>query len=176
MARARSLPKISTASPKSSVPSKRFKVREATTEDVDVLVRQRHMMMEDMRPRTEEEHLIGDTSYRKWALQKIRKRLLHCFIVTDRKGKVAGGGGVWLREVQPSAGHPAHLSPYLMSVYTEPKFRRKGVATLIVKAAEGWARGQGYARMNLHASRQGRKVYSALGWKRTWEMQTELTH
>jgi len=153
---------------------KGFTVRLATASDIDVLVRQRHLMFEDMRPRTEEEHRIGDAAYRKWALRKMRKGLLRCFIVTDGKGEVAGGGGVWLREVQPSPGHDARLMPYLLSMFTDPKFRRKGVATLVVREAERWARENGYSEMNLHASRKGRKVYAKLGWKRSWEMYAEL--
>lgn len=151
-----------------------FTVRAATEKDIDTLVHQRHMMFQDMRPRTAEEHRVQDRSYRSWALRKMRKGTLKCFLVTDPKGRVAGGGAVWLREVQPSPGRPARFSPYLMSVYTEPDFRRKGVATIVVKKAEKWARSNGYSEMNLHASKQGRKVYPTLGWKRTWEMSTEL--
>jgi len=153
---------------------KGFKIRAATPKDIDVLVHNRHMMFEDMRPRTVEEHRVGDTSYRKWALEKMKKRHLRAFIVTDGRGEVAGSGGLWLREVQPSPGRPARLSPYLLSMYTDPKFRRRGVATMIVREAERWARENGYTEINLHASRQGRKVYPKLGWKRSWEMYTEL--
>jgi GNAT superfamily N-acetyltransferase len=153
---------------------KTFRVRVATTKDIDVLVRQRHMMFEDMRPRTAEEHLVGDRAYREWAVGKMKKGHLRCYLVTDKKGEVAGGCGIWLREVQPSPGHGSRLMPYLLSMFTEPKFRRKGVATLVVKEAERWARASGYPSMNLHASKKGRKVYKKLGWKRGWEMYTEF--
>jgi len=152
----------------------KFKVKIATDDDIEVLVRQRHMMFEDMRQRTTDEHKMGDRAYRKWALQKMKMGLMRCYLVKDGKGKVVGGGAIWLREVQPSAGYPARLVPYLMSMYTEPEFRRKGVATLVVHEAEKWARSQGYSEMNLHASRQGRKVYPKLGWKRGWEMYIDL--
>ena len=48
----------------------------------------------------------------------------------------------------------------------EPKFRRKRVATLVVKEAERWAWASGYHSMTLHASKEGRKVYKRLGWER----------
>ena len=51
---------------------------------------------------------------------------------------------------------------------------RKGVARLVVKEAERWARANGYPSMNLHTSKKGRKVYKRLGWERGWEMCTEL--
>jgi len=151
-----------------------FKVKVATPRDVDILVHQRHMMFEDMRPRTEEEHRVGDAAFRKWVLRMMRKRLVRFYIVTNNRGDVAGGGGVWLREVQPSPGHDARLMPYLMSMFTESKFRRRGVATLVIREAERWASASGYPGMNLHASKAGRKVYAKLGWKRSWEMYTEF--
>lgn len=48
-----------------------FRVRRATVKDVDALVRQRHMMFEDMRHRTPEEHRIGDEAYGKWAIEML---------------------------------------------------------------------------------------------------------
>lgn len=151
-----------------------FKVIVATPKDIDILVRFRHEMFEDMGHRTAEEHRLNDVQFRRWAILKMKERKLRCFLVKAPDGESAGGGTVWLREVQPSPGRRAGVMPYLMSMYTEPKFRRKGVATLVVREAERWARDRGYPLMNLHASRKGRKVYAKLGWKRTWEMVTEL--
>ena len=63
------------------------------------------------------------------------------------------------------------MVPYVLSVYTRPEFRRKGLASMIVEEAMGWAKRHGYYKIVLHASKTGRKVYSQLGWKRTWEME-----
>jgi hypothetical protein len=43
-----------------------------------------------------------------------------------------------------------------------------------VKEAMKWAKRNGYSKMTLHASSAGRKVYTKLGWKRTWEMEASL--
>lgn len=152
----------------------RFKVVRATEKDIEVLVHQRHEMFEDIRHRSREEHRIGDESYRTWAIGRLRRRLLRCFLVTDVRGTIVAGGCVWLREEQPGPGFPSGPRPYLMSMYTEPRFRRKGIASLIVGEALRWARNNGYESMTLHASKAGRKVYSKLGWKRTWEMEFDL--
>jgi GNAT superfamily N-acetyltransferase len=104
----------------------------------------------------------------------MREGLLRCYVVTDGEGAVAAGGAVWLREQQPGPGHGARLVPYLMSMYTEPKYRRLGLASVIVKEAVEWARKRGYRRFTLHASKQGRKVYRKLGWTRGWEMYVDL--
>ncbi len=77
---------------------------------------------------------------------------------------------VWLREEQPGPGHGARLVPYLLSMCTESKFRRRGIASMVVKTAVDWARKNGYPGVTLHASKEGRKVYPKLGWTRGWEM------
>jgi GNAT superfamily N-acetyltransferase len=60
-------------------------------------------------------------------------------------------------------------------MFTEPKFRRRGVATLVVQAAIDWCKNNRYERLMLHASEMGRKVYANFGFKRTWEMRLDLT-
>ena len=153
----------------------RLKVRRAAATDLDVLVHQRRMMFEDMRHPPASQHRAADADYRRWAPRMMRRRLLRCWLVTDENGEVAGGGCVWLRDIQPGPGNTTERIPYLLSMYTEPKFRRRGVATMVVKEAMTWARARGYPEMTLHASRMGRKVYSRLGWRRTWEMEVDLS-
>lgn len=148
-----------------------FKIRTATANDLDLLVRHRRRMFEEMASPTEEELRVHDASYRVWAGEMMRRRLLRVYIVETRGGKPAASGGVWLREMQPSPGHPQGMVPYVLSVYTRPEFRRKGLASMIVEEAMGWAKRHGHYKIVLHASKTGRKVYSQLGWKRTWEME-----
>jgi GNAT superfamily N-acetyltransferase len=154
---------------------KAFKVVPATAKDLDVLVRQRHMMFEEMKRPTEEEHKIGDESYRSWVRAGMRSGRLRCLLVRNSEGEAVAGGCVWLREIHPAPGRPAGLTPYLMSMYTEPAYRRKGLATLLLNEAMDWARRQGYARLSLHASEAGRKVYAKIGFERSWEMRVDLT-
>ena len=150
-------------------------MRKATLTDIDELVSQRHSMFEDISHRTDEEHRVGDEGYRKWLKELTREKKLVCFLVTDPlKGKVAGGGCVWLRDVQPRPGARLPKIPYLLSMYTQPEFRRLGVATAIVKEAIKWCRKNGYSTMTLHASPMGRSVYEKLGFERTWEMRIKF--
>jgi len=128
-------------------------------------------MFEEMASPTEEELSAHDESYRLWAREMMKRRLLHVYIVETSGMKPAASGGVWLREMQPSPGNLQGMVPYVLSVYTRPEFRRKGLASMIIVEAMEWARKHGYYKIVLHASRTGRKVYSQLGWKRTWEME-----
>ena len=151
----------------------RLRVRLAGPSDLEVLVHQRHMMFEDMRHPTPEQQARADDAYRRWAPKMMKRGLLRCYLVVRGKD-VVGGGSLWLRDVQPGPGQSVSRIPYLLSMYTEPPFRRRGVATMVVKEAMRWARDHGYPKATLHASSVGRKVYSKLGWERTWEMAVDL--
>ncbi len=62
-----------------------------------------------------------------------------------------------------------------MSMFTEPSFRGKGVASAIVKVAVEWARVNGYASVRLHASEMGQGVYERLGFERlVWLMRLKI--
>ena len=105
-----------------------FKIRLATLDDIDVLVSQRHRMFEEMRHRSEEEHAVGDKAYRKWAADNMREGTLVCFLAETVRGRPVAGGCVWLREEQPHPGFSGGGTPYLLSMYTEPDFRGRGLA------------------------------------------------
>lgn len=147
-----------------------YKIRKATAKDLDVLVDHRKGMYMEMVKPTKRDLAVLERSYRRWAPRMMRRGLFHGYVVTN-KGRPAASGCVWLREVQPSPGRPAGHVPYLLSMYTVPEFRRKGLASVIVEEAMAWAKKNGYPKIVLHASRTGRKVYSKLGWERTWEME-----
>lgn len=153
----------------------RFRIRRATLRDLDILVEQRHRMFDAFRKVTKEEHEVGDREYRKWARRLMEKGELVGWIAETVPGrKAVAGGAVWLLEHQPRPGVPAGKTPYLLSMYTDPGHRGRGLATRIVREAMRWSRENGYRRMTLHASRFGRGVYRRLGWERTWEMRVVL--
>ena len=148
-----------------------FKIRGANLKDLDVLVEHRRAMFEEMPRMTPEERRGAANYYREWAKDMMKQKLFRGYVVETGTGKVAASGCVWLRQVQPSRGRPATLIPYVLSMYTHPDFRRNGLASMIIKEAMAWSKRKGYARITLHASVVGRKVYSQLGWKRTYEME-----
>jgi len=65
-------------------------------------------------------------------------------------------------------------APYLLSLYAEREFRRRGVARLIVEAAIAWCRAHGYDRVNLDASEEGKSLYETLGFKPGYGMRLPL--
>ena len=151
-----------------------LRVRKATLKDLETLVHQRRAMWADLGVKGKARHNAADGIYKRWAGTRIRNRQLIAWLVEGRDREIAGGGCVWLQPVQPSPRKPSTLQPYLLSMYTEPRFRRRGVASMIVLAAIDWCRKQGFPRLTLHASNMGRGVYEKLGFNRTWEMRLDF--
>lgn len=67
------------------------------------------------------------------------------------------------------------IEGYLLNVYTQPEWRKRGVARALVAAAIVHARDHGFARIRLHATEAGRTVYSSQGFaSRVDEMELKL--
>jgi GNAT superfamily N-acetyltransferase len=147
-----------------------YRVRLATKKDISTLAEQRHRMFMDMHSPAKKEMDVHDKAFPEWARREMRAKRLISFLVETEDGKVVGGGSLWLREVQPYPGFKGGKTPYLMSVYTEPGHRGKGVATMILRRAIAWSKLRGYPSISLHASKMGRPLYEKFGWKQSSEM------
>ncbi len=152
----------------------RFTVRPATLRDLDLLVRQRRGMWRDMGVGDKRSLDRADVVYRQWARRNLRSGEFRAWVARNSRGKILGGGAIWLQPVQPRPGYERGVQPYLLSMYTERASRGQGVASRIVREAVNWTRRRGYPSLRLHASEMGRGVYSNLGFKRSWEMKMEF--
>jgi GNAT superfamily N-acetyltransferase len=159
---------------KSRPPTEKLIVRPATLRDLDTLVQQRRAMWTDLGVKDPARHHKADKTYRRWAETRMRNHQLMGWVVQNRKGAIAGGGCLWLQPIQPNPKRTKTLQPYLLSMYTDPDFRRQGVASMIVDKAIEWSRNHGFERLMLHASEMGRTVYKKSGFYRTWEMRLDL--
>ena len=96
----------------------------------------------------------------------------------NESSKIVAGAGVQLREVPP---HPqldakgkidivSGRQAIIQNVYTEPDWRRRGLAALLIEKVIAWTREQGIDSLVLHASDEGRALYERLGFIPTTEM------
>jgi GNAT superfamily N-acetyltransferase len=148
-------------------------LRVASSSDLDTIIRHRRCMFSEMGHRDEAalERMettsapfikagLADGSYRGW-------------LVENADGVVAGGGVVIVG--YPSAPHaPRPCRAWILNMYTEPKYRGRGLAKLIMEAMISWCREQGFEWVSLHASDAGRHLYEKLGFKPTNEMRLVL--
>lgn len=150
-----------------------MRLRRATLRDLDTLVAHRRGMWDDIGGYTDADLDAADQVYRRWARARLASGRLVGWIAEIR-GEPAGSGCVWVQRVQPRPRHPTGLTPYLMSMYTAPHHRGRGIAARIVGEARHWAKTEGYPRMTLHAALMGRAIYERAGYERTWEMAMAL--
>ncbi len=156
---------MSSARPRPSV-----RLRRASVDDLALLVRHRHRMWSDIGNRSEADVREHDQRYRRWARLRLRSGELAGVVAETPDGFPVGSGLVWFRPDQPRPGVRALLSPYILSMYTEPEWRGRGVASQIVGRLVAMSRRPGIASVVLHASKFGRRLYRRLGFERTWEM------
>jgi len=151
-----------------------FKLSYARQRDAVLLAAHRKKMWLDIHPEYGKEVRATGAVTRRWIEEQLAQKTLVGLIVRTSDGEVAGSGCIWLREEQPRPTSMRLVVPYLMSMYTVKRFRRKGVANLIVKSALEWCRERDYDRLVLHASKDGRSVYEALGFEPSNEMRFKL--
>lgn len=152
----------------------RVRLRRATRRDVDVLVKQRRGMWFDMGKRNRSKLDEHDRTFRRWVKERLKNGEVVGWITETDEGARVAGAIVWLR---PSVSEPGvrHLvQPYLLSMYTDHKWRRRGLASRIVTEAMKWAKNNGYTEIRLHASSMGKRLYVRRGFKLTWEMKRKL--
>jgi len=57
-----------------------------------------------------------------------------------------------------------------VNVFTEPQWRRRGIAGLLLKEIITWSKNEQIDRLVLHASDEGRSIYERLGFTESNEM------
>ncbi len=151
------------------------RLRPATERDLPTLVRHRRAMFLEIRRRSKREMDRHDRVYRRWARRGLRAGEFFAFVVEAPDGQLAGSGAIWLQPQQPRPGRwMAERLPYILSMYTEPAARGRGIASRLVRRMVRWASERGYPRIFLHASSMGRPVYQRLGFESGNEMRREL--
>lgn len=143
--------------------------------DLETLVRHRRRMWEDIGEGGAAALDVADRAYRRWLRERFRSRRIVAFGLVTGEGITVSTGVLYLRPPDEPRPNPGQRSgPYLMSMYTEPPWRRQGLAERIVRACIDWSRREGKAVITLRAAPMGRGLYRRLGFERRWEMRLEL--
>ena len=155
----------------------KFHVRLATIDDVDIIAWHRARMFQDMG--NLQPDLFG--AFRMKSCEQLRDVIARGEYVgwlTSLKvapNKVIAGAGVQFRRVLP---HPSENGArfaegrhaIVVNVFTEPEWRRQGLAAMLLNRIIHWAREQKLDELILHSSTEGRSMYERLGFVATTEM------
>jgi GNAT superfamily N-acetyltransferase len=155
-------------------------IRRASPADVDIIARHRVKMFEDMGSLTPDavEALRSETlAFLPEAIAR-DEYLGWLASTTVDTGRIVAGAGAQRRRVLPfprraSDGRVrvAHgRQAIVLNVYTEPTFRRQGIARRLMLEILDWARVERLDSLVLHGSPDGRSLYEQLGFGATNEM------
>lgn len=107
---------------------------------------------------------------RKYYLDALKNGMHTAYLVYDAD-KVIGAGGISFYQVMPTYHNTSGKKAYIMNMYTNPAYRRKGIAIktlgLLMKEAEG----KGVSQVTLEATQAGRPLYQKYGFV---QMQDEM--
>jgi GNAT superfamily N-acetyltransferase len=157
----------------SSAPLPSVHIREATLADIPEILRQRRAMYEDMDYK-EAAALSAMVSVTTSYLAKaIADGSLRSWLAAVENRTVAGGAII----ISPWPAHPYDLEcrrATILNVYTDRDYRRRGIARRILQTIIAWCQSEGFARVDLHASPDGRHLYESLGFEPGNEMRLKL--
>jgi len=156
--------------------SESFRIRLATAADANTIAWHRACMFQDM----------GDVSAD--AFETLRSKARACIeewlerggyvgwlvSTADEPETIVGGAGVQLQPILPRPLSPSAIGEgrqgTIVNVFTEPEWRRRGIAGLLIKEIIAWSRREHLDRLLLHASAEGRSLYERLGFVANNEM------
>jgi GNAT superfamily N-acetyltransferase len=144
--------------------------RSATLADAALITAHRRAMFASM-PNPNDATLDTMTrAFEPWVRERIANGKYLGWIAED-DGRVAGSAGLMIVDWPPHALHPdSNQRGYLLNVFVEPEFRRRGLAHSLIERCLTEARQRGIHVVTLHSSDAGRLVYEKLGFHPTSEM------
>jgi GNAT superfamily N-acetyltransferase len=139
-----------------------YTLRPATLADADTLVRHRLAMFAAIGSQYDAVELDG--AFRAWLAQLMPSGAYRAWLVETGAGAVAAGAGITVVPWPPGPRDPGERLAFVYNVYTEPAHRRRGLGRLLMDAIHAWCRANGVRSVALNASRDGQRLYQALGY------------
>jgi len=149
-------------------------IRETAPGESAIILHHRRSMFRDMGEGTVEELDRMLDAARPWLTRALADGSYRHWLALDSSNHVVGGGGVLLCPWPANPKDPCTQRAVILNVYTEPEFRKRGVARQVMLVILGWLKAQGLRAANLHASQEGRHLYEKMGFEATNEMRLKF--
>lgn len=149
-------------------------LRRASVEDARTIAAHRRSMFRDMGYQDKGALDAMMAKFLPWLEAKMASGDYLAWLAVAADDLVVAAAGLWLMD------WPAHMlgscarRGNILNVYTEPEFRRRGLARCLIEAALSWCRANGVDFVILHASSEGRALYESLGFQAGNEMRIKL--
>jgi GNAT superfamily N-acetyltransferase len=153
---------------------KLISIRQATTADLPHILRHRRLMFEAMGEQDSvalEAMQASSETYFRSALQDGSYR---AWLAEIDGGAIVAGVGIVISQWPGSPRVPQARRATILNMYTDPEFRRQGIARRLMLTMLDWLAEQGFLEVSLHASDFGRPLYEQLGFRTTNEMRLTI--
>lgn len=143
-----------------------IKIRKATKADVPTLAEYRFRMFRDMKPERDyskiKERFIKKS--KQYYLKHIgSKDQYDCVVLIGEK--IVGCGSILFWDRPPHIEYLENSLSYILNIYVESEYRRKGISRKIMAKLHEEAKKHGMRKIGLHASRFGYPIYKSMGYK-----------
>ncbi len=143
---------------------KKFTIRKASLEDLDVLLSFEQGIIAYERPF---DPTLKDDPIHYYDLKQMILADDAEVVVAELDSKIIGSGYALIKEAKPYLNHSTYA--YLGFMYTDPDFRGKGVNQMVIKALKEWSRSKRQTEIRLTVyddNLSAIKAYEKAGFKR----------
>jgi len=154
--------------------SEGISLRQATLEDARTIAKHRRLMFRDMGYADEAALDAMMAKFLPWLEKKIASRDYLAWLAVTSDDLVVAGAGLWLMDWPPHMIGSSSRRGNILNVYTDPQFRRRGLAKRLMQTALDWCKTNQVDFVILHASKEGRRLYESLGFLDSNEMRLKL--
>jgi len=149
-------------------------LRMAGVDDTSIIVHHRRAMFTDMGYADIASLDAMDSAFAPYVRRAIADGSYRGWLAVTSEGHVAAGGGLILHEWLATPRNADTQRAYILNMYTEPEYRKRGIARRIMNAILDFCRAEGLHSVSLHASEFGRPLYVSIGFEPTNEMRLRL--
>lgn len=143
--------------------------RALQTADLDMICSHRHEMFAEA-GRSAEDLRVMTEHFRPWLKDRLEDGRYYGYALLDSERPVAAIGLMSI-DWPPHPSHPdVNQRGYVLNVYVEPAYRRRGLASALMKLGDEEFARRGITYSVLHATKLGKPLYEQTGWMGTSEM------
>lgn len=138
--------------------------KKATINDLEMLVETR---IEVLRAANKLDKSVDMTAVKEQSYDYYRKSLsdgTHIAYLVFDKEIFVGAGGISFFRVMPTFNNPSGNKAYVMNMYTNPNYRRQGIAYKTLDLLVLAAKEKGVSSISLEATEMGQPLYEKYGF------------
>ena len=138
--------------------------KKATMDDIDILTESRIKVLRAANRLPDDVDMTGvEKESREYYLEALKDGFHTAYLVFDGR-ELVGTGGISYYRVMPTYHNPTGKKAYIMNMFTEPMYRRRGIAFKTLDLLVRDAKSRGIDAICLEATEMGRSLYEKYGF------------